>query len=232
MRKTNVYTHLLQQVQKGVRLLAILIDPDKFDVATTQDFLKRIPAQTTHLFLGGSTVANTLMDTLILSLKQHTQLPLVIFPGAANQISQQADALLFLSLLSGTNPEYLIGQQKAGAAQLLHSTLEVIPTGYILIDGGTTSAVARVTNTTPLSQKNRDEILHTAVAAELMGAKCVYLEAGSGAKIPVSASIITAVKQMLNIPIIVGGGIRTAQQLEQAYGAGADMVVMGTVYET
>ena len=231
MRNTQIYSEIINNIKTGEKLLAILIDPEKFDVSTTEHFLNTIPKQTTHLFLGGSTVPEFLMDKLIESLKVSTQLPLIIFPGAASQISEKADALLFLSLLSGDNPEYLIGQQKAGAAQLVDSSLEVISTGYLLIDGGNESAVARVTNTKPMSQSNIDEIVHTALAAELMGAKCIYLEAGSGAKTMVSAQIIAAVKNVLTIPLIVGGGIRTEAHKDLAYNAGADMLVMGTFFE-
>lgn len=231
MRSTRIYSEILKQITTGAKLLAILIDPEKFDTTTTKSFLQKIPKQTTHLFLGGSTVPEHLMEQLIDSLKIHTQIPLIIFPGAASQISEKADALLFLSLLSGDNPEYLIVQQKLGAAQLIKSTLEVIPTGYLLIDGGNKSAVARVTNTSPMPQSNVDQIVHTALAGELMGAKFIYLEAGSGAKIPVSAEIIKAVKTVLTIPLIVGGGIRTTKEQMLSYDAGADLVVMGTIFE-
>ncbi|GEQ84610.1 geranylgeranylglyceryl phosphate synthase [Patiriisocius marinistellae] len=231
MRSSFQYKNLIRQIEEGNKLLAILIDPEKFDITTSEKFLKIIPKQTTHLFLGGSTVPEKLMERLIDSLRMHTKLPLIIFPGAASQISEKADALLFLSLVSGNNPEYLIGQQKAGAAQLLKSKLEVIPTGYLLIDGGSESAVANVTNTLPMPQSNIEGIVHTALAAELMGAKSIYLEAGSGANIPVSAQVINAVKQVLTIPLIVGGGIRTAEQKKLSYDAGANMVVMGTVFE-
>jgi putative glycerol-1-phosphate prenyltransferase len=231
MRATKIYSDIREQLIRGAKLLAILIDPEKFETSTTSSFLKTIPLETTHLFLGGSTVPEKLMEQLIDSLKGLTKLPLVLFPGAASQISEKADALLFLSLLSGNNPEYLIGQQKVAAAQLMTSKLEVIPTGYLLIDGGNESAVARVTTTRPMSQSAVKDIVNTALAAELMGAKCVYLEAGSGANIPVSSQIIKAVKKVLTIPLIVGGGIRTQAQKELSYNAGADMIVMGTVFE-
>ncbi len=231
MRAAKIYSEILKQLKTKKKLLVILIDPEKFDLSTTIIFLKTIPQETTHIFVGGSTVPEKLMDALLETLKTHTQLPLIIFPGAASQISEKADALLYLSLLSGDNPDYLIGQQKAGAAQLRQSTLEVIPTGYLLIDGDNESAVARVTNTSPMPQSNIESIVNTALAGELMGAKSIYLEAGSGAKTPVSVAIIKAVKNILTIPLIVGGGIRTSQQRNQAYNAGADLVVMGTVYE-
>ncbi|MGJ8665603.1 MAG: geranylgeranylglyceryl/heptaprenylglyceryl phosphate synthase [Patiriisocius sp.] len=231
MRSTFQYTHLISEIKKGKQLLAILIDPEKFDPSTSKAFLKTIPSKTTHLFVGGSTVPKGFTEKVILSLKVETQLPIFIFPGDASQISPKADALLFLSLVSGNNPEYLIGQQKRAAAKLIDSQLEVIPTGYLLIDGGNDSAVAKVTVTKPMPQENIEEIVSTALAAQLMGAKLLYLEAGSGARKPVALQIIKAVKNALDIPIIVGGGIRTTEQQMLSYDAGASMVVMGTVFE-
>lgn len=231
MRSTQHYQHLLTSVSQNKKLLAILIDPEKFDVSQAASFLDTIPKDTTHLFVGGSTVPEALTEKVVGKLKQYSSLPIFIFPGAADQISDTADALLFLSLVSGDNPNYLIGQQVAAASYLKVLPLEVIATGYLLIDGGNKSAVARVTNTLPMPQKNVDAIVNTALAAQFMGAKLVYLEAGSGAKIPVAIHIIKEVSKTLDIPVIVGGGIRTDVQKEAAYAAGASMVVMGTVFE-
>ncbi|MFT7071640.1 geranylgeranylglyceryl/heptaprenylglyceryl phosphate synthase [Patiriisocius sp. Uisw_017] len=225
------YQNLLSEISQNKKLLAILIDPEKFDSTSCKAFISRIPKETTHLFIGGSTVPKNVTKALVAQLKRTTRLPIFIFPGDADQICFNADALLFLSLLSGNNPEYLIGQQVEAAAKLKNQSLEIIATGYLLIDGGTESAVARVTNTSPLLQNNVDLIVHTALAGALMGAKVIYLEAGSGAKTPVSEKIISEVKKALKIPLIVGGGVRTTAQLEEAYSAGADMVVMGTVFE-
>lgn len=138
---------------------------------------------------------------------------------------------MFLTLLSGRNAEYLVGQQIKSISQLKNSNLEIISTGYILIDGGNDSAVSKVTKTEPLSQKNIEVIVHTALAGQFMGAKLIYLEAGSGAKFPVKTEIISEVKKTINIPLIVGGGIKTESQKQAAYNAGADMVVMGTAFE-
>lgn len=231
MRSNHYYQHLLNAIAQESTLLAILIDPEKFDPLTTETFLSHIPFEATHLFVGGSTVPDTLTETVVMALKAVSNLPVFIFPGAASQVTEKADALLFLSLLSGDNPEYLIGQQVRAAAYLKTATLEVIPTGYLLLDGGQVSAVARVTQTKPMSQKNIEKIVHTAFAGQLMGAKLIYLEAGSGASMPVQPAIIKAVKQMVEIPIIVGGGIQTQVQKEAAYNAGANMIVMGTVFE-
>lgn len=222
----------LQDAQKSkVPLLAVLIDPDKFDWFNAPEFVRKLPLQTTHLFIGGSTVQPGATKRVISALKTCTALPLVLFPGDYSQIDNQADALLFLSLLSGDNPEYLIGQQIKAVPKLQHNHLEVIATGYILIDGGNESAVSRVTNTKPISQDDVSLICDISSAAQYMGKSCIYLEAGSGAKYPVQPEIVKQVVSKIDIPVIVGGGIKSAEQLEAAYAAGAAMVVMGTAFE-
>ena len=225
------YTSLSKLVTEKKKLLAVLIDPDKFDTSETKSFLNKIPKETTHLFVGGSTVANGETEETVKALKAETKLPIFLFPGDHSHITPLADALLFLTLLSGRNAEYLIGQQIKSISKLKDSELEIIPTGYILIDGGNDSAVSKVTKTEPLSQKNVEAILHTALAGQFMGAKLIYLEAGSGAKFPVNPEIISEIRKNINIPLIVGGGIKTETQKQIAYDAGADMVVMGTAYE-
>ncbi|RFN58892.1 geranylgeranylglyceryl/heptaprenylglyceryl phosphate synthase [Marixanthomonas ophiurae] len=225
------YESILKAISEERKSLAILIDPDKFTVSETASFLQQLPTETTHLFVGGSTDANGHTEATVKALKNHSQLPVILFPGDHTQITEFADAILFLSLLSGRNPEYLVGQQLKAVEKLKASKLEVIPTGYILVDGGTESAVARVSNTKPLSQNNTSKIVHTAIAGEFMGAKLIYLEAGSGAINPVKSIIISEVKKAVNIPLIVGGGIKTETQQQTAYTAGADLVVMGTAFE-
>lgn len=226
------YRSLLESLEADKKQLAILIDPEKFEKAAAAGFLENIPPETTHIFVGGSTDYNFKTENVVQELKQNTQLPIVLFPGDHSQITPRADALLFLTLLSGRNAEYLIGQQVKAVASLKQTSLEIMATGYILIDGGNHSAVARVTNTEPLSQDNIEAIVHTALAGQYMGVKLIYLEAGSGAVYPVKPALIQAVKKVIQIPLIVGGGIRTQKQKEQAYEAGADMVVMGTIFET
>ena len=225
------YQNILSDISEGKKSLAILIDPDKFSTFDTASFLQQLPTETTHLFVGGSTDANGHTEATVKALKNHSQLPVILFPGDHTQITKFADAILFLSLLSGRNPEYLVGQQLKAVEKLKESKLEVIPTGYILVDGGTESAVARVSNTKPLSQDAVSTIVHTAMAGEFMGAKLIYLEAGSGAINQVRPEIISEVKKAINIPLIVGGGIKTEAQKQAAYIAGADLIVMGTVFE-
>jgi putative glycerol-1-phosphate prenyltransferase len=225
------YSEILSAIKRGDRLLAILIDPEKFNIATVVQFLNKIPKETTHLFVGGSTDVNNEITKVVAVLKQESKLPIFLFPGSHHQVTDAADALLFLSLHSGRNPEYLIGQQVKAASLLKKTKLEIIPTSYLLIEGGNESAVARVSGTKAMSQDDVLKIVDTSLAGQMMGARLVYLEAGSGAKISVSQVIIESVKKSLSIPLLVGGGIRTKEQREQAYLAGADLVVMGTVFE-
>ena len=225
----------LEEIQQAAyenrKLLAVLIDPDKFDEAKASEFIQKLPQETTHIFVGGSTVEKGRTCEVVKALKNLTGLPIILFPGDHNQISSHADALLFLSLISGRNPEFLIEQQVRSVERIRSTNLEIIPTGYILIDGGRETSVQKVSNTIPLAQNNIRQIVNTALAGQYSGKKLIYLEAGSGANFPVSSEIIKEVKRVLNIPVIVGGGIRSIQQLQLAYGAGADLVVIGTAFE-
>lgn len=226
------YQDILNAKAAGQKLLAILLDPDKIKWDELEVLTEKLNnSLVTHIFVGGSTVQEQITDKLVEQLKKTIQLPIVLFPGDFTQITNQADAILFLSLLSGRNPEYLIGQQIKAVPFLQNTDLEVIPTSYILIDGGNQTAVARISQTQPIDQNEVELITNTAKAGEYLGHKLVYLEAGSGANIPVSTEIIKAVSQTTNIPLIVGGGIRTQKQMDLAYQSGADMVVIGTAFE-
>lgn len=218
-------------INRKSKLLAVLIDPDKFDEKNASDFFRQIPEFTTHIFVGGSTVESGKTEACIRAIKMETDLPVIIFPGDHSQITSEADALLFLSLISGRNPEYLIEQQVRSVSKLKKARLEIMPTGYLLIDGGKECAVQRVSNTVPLCQKEPELIVDTALAGEYSGKKLIYLEAGSGADYPVSPEVISLVKNALSVPLIVGGGIRSKEQMELAYEAGADMIVVGTAFE-
>lgn len=228
----QIYNSILKAVSENKKLLAVLIDPEKFDVNNAIRFLEKVKASiATHIFIGGSTVDANATEQLVLKLKQHTQLPLVLFPGDITQITNEADALLFLSLISGRNPEYLIEKQVQSVNKLRDTNLEIISTGYMLIENGKETAVQKITQTLPLLKNNIEEIVNTAKAGELLGMKLIYLEAGSGALTPINNNIIKLVKQELSIPLIVGGGIRSKAQLNDAYNSGADLVVLGTVFE-
>jgi len=228
----NIYQDILLAKQHGKQLLAVLIDPEKTSIEQLPTLVKLIHQSiTTHIFVGGSTDHHNTIETIIIALKKTTILPIIIFPGSANQVTNKADGILFLSLISGRNPEYLIEQQVQSAIQIKKSSLEVLPTGYILVDGGKESTVERVSSSKPICQTNSELILRTALAGEFSGKKIIYLEAGSGAKTPVKSSIISLVKKNLTIPLIIGGGIQTVHQLKTAYAAGADLVVIGTAFE-
>ena len=227
-------------LERGKRSLAILIDPEKFSsfegyrvnkTAFAKAYIEKLPSQTATLLVGGSTDLYNKTNEVVNLLKDNCNLYVILFPGGSSQLSERADGILFLSLLSGNNPEYLIGQQVKAASRLKKMQLKIIPTGYLLIDGGQTSAVARVSNTKPLKQSNIDLIVNTALAGQYLGMQCIYLEAGSGAKKAVNTDVISAVKAAINIPLIVGGGIRCKEKMNQVYAAGADMVVIGTAFE-
>ncbi len=227
----SIYQHILQSTSKGEKLLAILLDPDKINLDEVPQFIQKINHKADFIFVGGSTVSNGDTDNLVEKLKEFTKIPIVLFPGDYTQITNRADALLFLSLISGENPEYLINQQLKSVPFLQKSSLEIIPTGYILIDGGTETSVQKVSNTIPIDQNNIDLVSHTAIAGMYMGKQLIYLEAGSGATETVNQTIISEVSKNISIPLIVGGGIRTKKQLDDAYNAGADLVVIGTAFE-
>lgn len=227
-----IYEAFLASKKKNQKGLAILIDPDKIALENLDLLLLKIQkTPATHLFVGGSSVSNNIIDQIIIEAKKHLNIPILLFPGHPSQISKHADGILFLSLISGRNSDYLIDFQVQSVPILSQTNLEIIATSYILIDGGCTTAVERVSQTTPLSQDNPSYIAQTARAGEMMGSQCVYLEAGSGAIKSVSENIIKQVRQHISIPIIVGGGIKNQAQITATYQAGADLVVIGTAFE-
>ncbi|WPO80657.1 geranylgeranylglyceryl/heptaprenylglyceryl phosphate synthase [Flavobacterium sp. KACC 22761] len=228
----NIHQQIIEAKRSGKKLLAILLDPDKIVWENLDHLLDKInQSPATHIFVGGSIVQAIILEDLITQLKLKTNLPVIIFPGDPSQISPQADAILFLSLLSGRNPDYLIEYQVQAAPILKKTNLEVISTGYILIESGNETAVARVSKTKPLNRENFDLALATAQAGEMLGNKLMYLEAGSGAKNAVPLKMIELIAQNIEIPIIVGGGIVDLHGIQNAYKAGADLVVIGTAFE-
>lgn len=226
------YGHLLDARSRGEKALAVLIDPDKVTLAQVDAVSHRLATSpATYLFVGGSTGPTDHLDELILALKVRTGLPIVLFPGHPSQLSRHADALLYLSLLSGRNPDFLIGHHVASAQAVVASKLEIIPTGYILCGSDDGTSVARVSRTTPIPFSDVDQIIDTALAAQLLGKQLVYLEAGSGAREALPTEVIKRVADQLSIPLIVGGGIRTQKGIHDAHQAGADLVVIGTAFE-
>lgn len=229
---TNIYNNILKAKAENEKLLAILLDPDKIIWKNIDALLEKInQSPATHIFVGGSLVLTQKIDNLILKLKQNCNLPIILFPGNPSQISSHADGILFLSLISGRNPDYLIEHQVNAVPFLKQTKLEIIPTGYILIDGGNETAVSRVSKTKPLARTNLEYILQTAQAGEMLGHKLIYLEAGSGADYAISKKIIELVSQNIAIPLIVGGGITDFREIQKAHDAGADLVVIGTAFE-
>ncbi|ARN78444.1 geranylgeranylglyceryl/heptaprenylglyceryl phosphate synthase [Nonlabens spongiae] len=224
------------------RTLGILVDPEKMGFEEVSAFAKALSLNSSRiikkfdvdqivLLVGGSTMENVDFDKWTQHLRGSTKLPIILFPGSHKQVSSAADAILYLNLISGRNPDYLIGEQVAAAYKVQEARIEVIPTAYLLLDGKNESAVARVSNTTPMSQQDIDEVVKTALAGQFMGNKLIYLEAGSGAKQPVTDEIVKAVQQRVNTPTIVGGGLRTKQAIKSKFDAGARMVVVGTAIE-
>jgi phosphoglycerol geranylgeranyltransferase len=231
-KDNNIYDQIRQARSENQKLLAILIDPDKVVWADLEYIINKInESPATHIFIGGSLVETSRIDELIIRLKKKVNLPMVLFPGNPSQISKEAHAILFLSLISGRNSDYLIGHQVKAAPILKRTQLEVIPTGYILIGSGNETAVQRVSKTEPLDRTNLELVLATAQAGEMLGNKLIYLEAGSGAKQAVPLKMIDLISKNIETPLIVGGGIVDLLGIKKAHDSGADLVVIGTAFE-
>lgn len=229
---TRIYKNIIASKSKNEKLLAILIDPDKVNINEISILVEKInQSPATHIFIGGSSVENQIIDELILSIKEKSELPIVLFPGNPSQISNKADGILFLTLLSGRNPDYLIEHQVNAVPILKQTQLEVISTGYILIESGNQTAVERISKTKPIDRNNAKYVMQTAQAGEYIGNKLIYLEAGSGAELAVPQEMIALVAQNISVPLVVGGGIRSKEAIEKAYKSGADLVVIGTAFE-
>lgn len=228
----KIYNDLAYKKKLGNKSIAVLIDPDKMKLKQFQNTLDiAIEAKVDYFFIGGSLIVNDMLDLVLSSIKDRCDIPLILFPGNSFQLSYKADGILFLSLISGRNAELLIGKHVITAPYLKVSPLEIIPTGYMLIDGGVNSTVQYMSNTTPIPNQKDDIAMCTAIAGEMLGLKLMYLDAGSGAKTPVSKTMINAVSNACNCPLIVGGGIRTLEKVTENLEAGADLIVVGTAFE-
>ena len=229
---TTLYTNIIQAKMNKEKKIALLLDPEKMQLHEVLKIINKIKqTPISYIFVGGSTFSGDYLDELIQQLKDNLNLPIFIFPGNASQIANNADALLFLSLLSGRNPKYLIEQQIEAVSYLEHSDLEIISTAYLLIDGGKETAVQRVSETIPIPNTDFDLAYKTAKAGEYLGSKLIYLEAGSGADNPVPVEMIAYIASKTTIPLLVGGGIRTKKAIDAAFDAGATIVVIGTAFE-
>lgn len=216
----------------GRKAFAVLLDPDNLDENGCLDLIQRCNAHAVdYILVGGSLVTQTNQTALIRFIKNNTAIPVILFPSSSLHIDAQADAILFLSLISGRNPEFLIGQHVIAAPLLKASQLQVIPTGYILVDSGRQTTASYMSGTTPLPADKPNIAASTALAGELLGLQVIYLDAGSGALHPVSTDMIRAVRKTINIPLIVGGGINSTIKAHAALAAGADIIVVGNHIE-
>ncbi len=214
-----------------MKKIGILIDPDKTSESDAETLCQTLKAECPDIILVGGSSVDKDITPVVSALKRHLTIPVILFPGSANQFTSKADAILLLSLISGRNAEYLIGQHVLAANRIEESGIKVIPTGYILIDGGCMTSVQRVTQTEPLDPNDQETIVSTALAGKLLGLQALYLEAGSGALNPVPENVIAAVKQRTGLPLIVGGGIRDKEHARKALEAGADVIIVGNAAE-
>ncbi len=232
-RRNHIYEDLLKAGQQGRKKLAILIDPDKLRMGKLEQIIDlSIHCKVDYFFIGGSLIVNSQLDQCLQMIRNRCQVPLILFPGNSYQLSYQADAILFLSLVSGRNPDLLIGQHVIAAPYLKLSQLEILPTGYMLIDGGVGTTVLYMSNTSPIPATKSDIAVCTAMAAEMLGLKLIFMDAGSGATKPVPTEMIEAVRGAVSIPIIVGGGIKTSEKVRENLAAGADLIVIGNAFES
>jgi phosphoglycerol geranylgeranyltransferase len=230
--KSPVYPSLLAAKEAGNKKLAVLIDPDKVRLGNLDKILKSsIDSGIDYFLIGGSLIVNNMLDHCLEIIRDACDIPTILFPGNSFQLSYKADAILFLSLISGRNADLLIGHHVISAPFLKVSPLEIISTGYMLIDGGVDTTVSYISNTKPIPSDKSDIALCTAIAGEMLGLKTIYLEAGSGATRPVTNDMIEKVSSGVNIPVIVGGGIRTPEKAINNLDSGADMLVVGNAIE-
>jgi len=228
----NIYNTICGKKGKKSKKFAVLIDPDKIKLKNLINIVS-IAAQNNvdFFFVGGSLLTNDSLDVTIKTIKNGCNIPVILFPGNTMQINKNADAIFFLSLISGRNPEMLIGKHVIAAPYLKESNLEIIPTGYMIIESGKPTAALYMSNSTPIPSDKDDIAVCTAMAGEMLGLKLIYMDAGSGAILTVNESMILKVKQNINIPLIVGGGIRTPAKAHDVCSAGADIVVVGNAIE-
>jgi phosphoglycerol geranylgeranyltransferase len=230
--KDVIYSALLLKKKTRRKSFALLIDPDKVDAAKTDSLLElALRARVDYLFVGGSLVVSDHLDQVVRQIKAHCKIPIILFPGTPSQVSPEADALLYLSLISGRNPELLIGQHVISAPAVRKSGLEIISTGYMVIDGGAPTTVSYISNALPIPADKNEIALCTAMAGEMLGMKLIYMDAGSGARRPISTEMIERVSDNIEIPLLVGGGIQDPEKVYLNAKAGADLIVVGNAIE-
>jgi len=228
----TIYNSITGKKREGKKSFAVLIDPDKVNAGILEELVQlSVEAKVDYLFVGGSLVISNHLDESVQQIKKSCDIPVILFPGSPTQVSRYADALLYLSLISGRNPELLIGQHVVSAPFIKKSGLEIMPTGYIVIDGGAPTTVSYISNAAPVPADKNEIAMCTAMAGEMLGMKLIYMDAGSGAKRAVSESMIEAVSRNIESPLIVGGGITDAEKAYRNCKAGADIIVVGNAIE-
>jgi len=228
----NLLNKFYELKAQGKKAFAVLIDPDKVNDDSFSHLISLSKEQAVDFFfVGGSLITSSIMEKVITDIKANCDIPVVLFPGNSLHLNNKVDGVLFLSLISGRNPDYLIGQQVISAPILKRSGIEVLPTGYMIIDSGRQTTVSYISNTTPIPHDKPSIAACTAMAGEMLGLKLIYMDAGSGAYNAVSPEMIAAVQQSVDVPIIVGGGINTAKKAHDALRAGADIIVVGNAIE-
>ncbi|MFL9482432.1 geranylgeranylglyceryl/heptaprenylglyceryl phosphate synthase [Chitinophagaceae bacterium LWZ2-11] len=230
--KQELYNRFVEKKKQGQKSFTVLIDPDKVDVTSIEQLVGlATDAKVDYFFVGGSLVISNHLDDCIKQIKALSDIPVILFPGSPSQVSRYADGLLYLSLISGRNPELLIGQHVISAPAVKKSGLEIIPTGYMVIDGGAPTTVSYISNATPIPADKNDIAMCTAMAGEMLGMKLIYMDAGSGAKRPITEHMIEKVSRHVDAPVIIGGGITDPEKAYRNCKSGADVIVVGNAIE-
>jgi len=230
--KNQIYQQLCTARHQKKKSFAVLIDPDKTDHNSLEKLIALgITAKVDYWFVGGSLVVSNHLEQLVVDLKTKSNIPVILFPGSPSQVTPRADALLYLSLISGRNPELLIGQHVLSAPAVKQSGLEILSTGYMVVDGGAPTTVSYISNATPIPSNKNEIALCTALAGEMLGMKLIYMDAGSGAQKPIPAEMIQAVAAQITVPLLVGGGITTPAKAAENCKAGANLIVVGNAIE-
>lgn len=228
----TIYHSLLQKKAEGKKSFAVLVDPDKVNDSNMEQLIRlSTDAQVDYFLVGGSLVISNYLDECIQYIKKSCSIPVVLFPGSPSQVSPYADGLLYLSLISGRNPELLIGQHVVSAPIVRKSGLEIMSTGYMVIDGGAPTTVSYISNATPLPSDKNEIAMCTAMAGEMLGMKLIYMDAGSGARRAISETMIEKVASCIDVPLIIGGGITQPEKAYLNCKAGADVIVVGNAIE-
>lgn len=230
--KQFIYENLLAKKRRGQRSFALLIDPDNVNAEKLEELTSlAVAAEVDYLFVGGSLVISDHLDEVVQQIRRHCSIPVILFPGTPSQVSRYADGLLYLSLISGRNPELLIGAHVISAPAIRKSGLEIISTGYMVIDGGAPTTVSYISNASPIPADKNEIALCTAMAGEMLGMKLIYMDAGSGARHPIREEMIACVASHIEVPLVVGGGIRDPEKAYLNCKAGADLIVVGNAIE-